>query len=586
MIKRIVCIVWVIICSWPVIGWAANNDSTAKKAQKLPPLQVRVMGVDDDLKTNIQKRLKAEFKRLPRHTDRAIKHWYSNSNSAVKQALKPYGYFKAHVKRQGLQHEGKGWQVSYRVEKGPPLLINKLDVEIVGPGHDNSDIKQALDKSSIHQGQRFQVSKYQDLKNKLLNTAQHTGYIKAKIAQDAVNINVAQYTCRIHITLDTQKRYYFGPVKFSQTPLNNALLKRYLNFEKGDVFDSRKLMQLQKSLSSGGYFKTVQASPEISSAQSNNVPINVNLNMNKKHRYRLGLGYGTISGMRATAGVDWRWVNRYGHQAGAQITWSETNSNIEAHYSIPGTNPVTDKYVFSGGYYTLNPHNGRSSVAKVGAKYQSRAGLWNYHYGANFVMERFKTRQNPDYRQEHMLVPSVGVGWMSTRHPIGIKRGARFHALVRGTGSALSSGVNFLQTKLRGKVLESLGSSNRFVVSGQLGYTWINDVNKLPLSYQFYAGGPDSVRGYDTQSIGPGRYLGVLSGEYQRRVYGNWFGGVFYDAGTAVENLNKFDKELHRSVGVGVIWQSPVGNIKLYLTHPLNEGHTPIGFEIDMGPEL
>lgn len=586
MIKRIISLVLIGISLAPLVAWAGKDASKSKQAQKVPKLTVQVSGVEGDLKSNVQERLRAEFKRLPRHSGQAIKHWYTNSDHAVKQALKPYGYFKAQVDRQGLQHKDKGWVVSYQVHKGPPLRITQLKVDVQGPGHDNSELQKAITDSPLHQDERFQVSQYQDLKNKLLNAAQHTGYIKAKIVQDAVNIDVSQYTCRIHITLDTQKRYYFGAVKFPQIPLSNKFLKRYLDFKKGDVFDSRKLMQLQKSLSSGGYFKTVQASPEISSAQSENIPVNVNLNMNKKHRYRFGLGYGTISGMRATAGVDWRWVNRYGHQAGAQVTWSETNSNIETHYSIPGANPVTDKYVFSGGYYTLNPHNGRSSVAKVGAKYQSRAGLWNYNYGANFVMERFKTRQNPDYRQEHMLVPSVGVGWMSTRHPINIKRGARFHAILRGTGSAFSSGVDFLQTKLRGKVLESLGSSNRFVVSGQLGYTWIDDVNTLPLSYQFYAGGPDSVRGYDTQSIGPGRYLGVLSGEYQRRVYGNWFGGVFYDAGTAVENLNKIDNELHRSVGVGVIWQSPVGNIKFYITHPLKEGHTPIGFEIDMGPEL
>lgn len=584
MVKKLISLALLLISLMPVISWAKDNPSQDRQAK--PKLQVQVNDINDDLKENVKERLKAEFSRLPQHNAETIKEWYNTSNDIVKQALKPFGYFKPQIKQQGLQHKNNEWQVAYDIKKGPPLKINTLHIKIIGQGHQNSTLRHNVKELSLQEGQRFQVDNYSDAKNRLLSVAQHQGYIKAKVVHDQIDIDLAQYTCKVAITINTGQQYFFGDVSFAKSPLNNTFLKRYVDFDKGDPFNSETLMTLQDNLGGSGYFKSVQVDPKIDKVdRDKQVPIDIDLHPNKRRRYRVGLGYGSVSGVRARAGTDWRWVNRYGHKLNADLTWPSVTRNIETHYIIPGRHPTREQYILNAGLYTLHPHGGRSQVMKVGGKYQSQYGKWQYHYGADYSYERFKTDIHPSYQHSHLVVPNVGLGWMSTQKPINIDQGARFHVLLRGTGGALSSSTEFLQTKIRGKALETIWNNNRFLVRGQLGYTWIDELDSLPLSYQFYTGGPNSVRGYDSQSIGPGRYLGELSGEYQRRVYGNWYAAAFYDAGAAVEKFNEIDNQLKRSVGLGVVWQSPVGDVQIYLAHPIDQERF-VSLQVNLGPAL
>ncbi len=71
---------------------------------------------------------------------------------------------------------------------------------------------------------------------------------------------------------------------------------------------------------------------------------------------------------------------------------------------------------------------------------------------------------------------------------------------------------------------------SRVILRTDLGYTAVHDFNDLPLSLRFYAGGSQSVRGYEYQALGlpdGGRYLVVGSAEYQHQIYGNWNAAVF-----------------------------------------------------------
>ena len=58
---------------------------------------------------------------------------------------------------------------------------------------------------------------------------------------------------------------------------------------------------------------------------------------------------------------------------------------------------------------------------------------------------------------------------------------------------------------------------------------------QLPLSLQLIAGGSDSIRGFDFQSIGPGKRKYVVSLEVQQQVVENWFVTGFGDLGYALK---------------------------------------------------
>jgi outer membrane protein insertion porin family len=109
----------------------------------------------------------------------------------------------------------------------------------------------------------------------------------------------------------------------------------------------------------------------------------------------------------------------------------------------------------------------------------------------------------------------------------------------------------------------------------------------LPITKVFYGGGVGSVRGYDTNSLGPrdinGLYLGgnksvVTSAEWlfpmpgmekekSLRLSAFVDGGAIYGEGSQVSS----SMGMRYSAGVSVSWFSPVGPLKLSWAKPLNK---------------
>ncbi len=120
----------------------------------------------------------------------------------------------------------------------------------------------------------------------------------------------------------------------------------------------------------------------------------------------------------------------------------------------------------------------------------------------------------------------------------------------------------------------------------------------LPFFKAFFAGGVDSVRGYDTASLGPQDSLGNALGG-RRKIVGNLEmfypllkgdkavrASVFVDAGQIYINGAQSQFESFRySTGVGVAWNSPVGPLKFSYAIPLNarEGDRQQRFQFQAG---
>jgi translocation and assembly module TamA len=126
-------------------------------------------------------------------------------------------------------------------------------------------------------------------------------------------------------------------------------------------------------------------------------------------------------------------------------------------------------------------------------------------------------------------------------------------------------------------------SLSRVIIRGDLGYTVVNDLARLPLTLRFLAGGLGSVRGYAFGSIGPGRYLETASAEYQHVIYGNFSGALFYDVGTAT---NHFNDVLLRGEGVGIVYNSIIGPIQVYVARAMSKPGKPLSIEFNIGPDL
>jgi outer membrane protein insertion porin family len=131
-----------------------------------------------------------------------------------------------------------------------------------------------------------------------------------------------------------------------------------------------------------------------------------------------------------------------------------------------------------------------------------------------------------------------------------------------------------------------------------LGYGGGLGGKPLPFFKAFFAGGVNSVRGYDTASLGPQDQFGNALGG-RRKIVGNLEAfypilkgdkavraSVFLDAGQIYQNGQQSQFESFRySTGVGVAWSSPIGPLKFSYAVPLNsrEGDRQQRFQFQAG---
>ncbi|MGP4848580.1 hypothetical protein ACTXGQ_31095, partial [Marinobacter sp. 1Y8] len=78
-------------------------------------------------------------------------------------------------------------------------------------------------------------------------------------------------------------------------------------------------------------------------AESKKVPLYVFVYADKPRDAQVGLGYGTDTGVRATAKIDYNLLNRQGYQAGAETEVSRISKNVAVYASRPWNHPLNDK---------------------------------------------------------------------------------------------------------------------------------------------------------------------------------------------------------------------------------------------------
>jgi hypothetical protein len=126
-------------------------------------------------------------------------------------------------------------------------------------------------------------------------------------------------------------------------------------------------------------------------------------------------------------------------------------------------------------------------------------------------------------------------------------RGWRHSFALEHGDSALGSDFDFTRFQAQFRRYQPLGD-HAFDARLKIGLS----TSDLPIQRQFIIGGPGTLRGYDLYEFA-GDQMVLLNLEYRRRVFDEFFGALFFDAGKVWEDLEAFDMTgVKANVGVGV----------------------------------
>lgn len=149
------------------------------------------------------------------------------------------------------------------------------------------------------------------------------------------------------------------------------------------------------------------------------------------------------------------------------------------------------------------------------------------------------------------------------------------------------SDLDYYKLSYRNQWVAPVGETSAFSLKGDISYgDAFGDTSDLPFFEKYYAGGINSVRGYDSNSLGPrtsaddpfgGNFRVLASAEcFFRAPFAKENPsvrmGLFVDAGTVFENEDEFEAdEIRSSAGVSFEWLSPVGPLTFSLAKALND---------------
>lgn len=545
-------------------------------------VRVIVSGISGDALKNVQDRLAVEQRSYGKVLTIAdVQNFYNHAPENIQNALKPYGYFKAHVYGR-LIHQPTAWTALFQVIPGPPLYITGLNVQITGLGETNPAIQEFLHHFPLKVGDMLNTKSYEDAKNAFFQVVNDQGYIKAVLIKKEIRIDLAKNTAVITLQMDTGKRYYFGQLHFGDSPFAPGFLRRFAEFHPGDPFSPQKVLKFQQDLANSRYFREASVTPDFDRTDNFNIPTEINVDPYKAKQYKLGVGYGTFTGPRLLAGVDWRYIGDSGQHATALMKLSPVLKGIAAKYFIPGSNPLTDQYTLGANIQEFKPQNGRSFSKSISGAYVKMVRNWQHTLSLNLLNERYFFNNEPR-RNSHETYPAYSISHIETDNMVDPHFGKMINFTVQGASEKIFSTTSFIQSEIKGKFIFSPTEPSRIILRGDLGYTVVNDTNQLPLTLQYLAGGPSSIRGYNYGSIGPGRYLELASVEYQHRIIDNVYGAVFYDIGTAT---NQFNEGFKRGDGFGFVYVSPIGPVQIYLARAESKSWKPKSIIFNIGADF
>jgi len=549
---------------------------------------VNIKGVEGDIQDNVRSFLSIAQQDVDTQDAARVRRLHGRAEQEIRKALVPFGYYEPRV-RGRLESTEDGWVATYVIRPGPRVRVTRVDIRFLGAAADDPAFGDLVAELPLKEDQPLRHSDYDTARQRIMELAAERGYVEAQWRTHTLRIDPEKQEAHATLVLDSGPRYRFGEVTFAQNRLSERFLRRYLRFKPGDPFLAGKLLELRYALDDSDYFRRVDVRARRDQARDQRIPVDVDLEPKPKHRYTFGIGYGTDTGGRFSLGRHTRYVNRSGHTLEAQLQLAEISSRLSARYTIPLEQPWRERLELDTAISEEDIGGGISRRLGLGARRVTQSGGWQRSFSLQF--ERSVDTIAGETTDRNLVMPGLGLARSRFDDPVYASRGYRVGIDLNGGTETFGSDVSFLRLHASARGVHRVWKGGRVLARGEAGRVWVDNVDDLPLSQRFFAGGDQSVRGFEYQELGPrdengkvvgGSYLAVASLELEQLVVGNWGAAVFVDHGNA---MNDPSTPLRTSVGVGLRYRSPVGVFRVDVAQPTEGDETPrlhLSLEVDL----
>lgn len=467
--------------------------------------------------------------------------------------------------------------IDIRLEEG--LSYTLEDVAFLG--NTTFSDSMLLSVSRLKPGAVFREADIQAATMKLLQHYADFGYLDASIKPD-VRIYRDVFRVLVDYEILEKQPYVIGTslVQGYERTRPRTIL-RELAFKTGDVANYSKIIQSQRKIYLTGLFDRVFLRTRPSTIDSLHKDILVEVKEHAAGEFSASLGFGSEDKIRSKLELSHQNIQGAARKAGLTVHASFIRWGGEVSFSDPWFLGVPlqldmnllSEYLEEPGY-RLYRSGGQLALGRSLSE-RSRLVMT---YKRNWTrLKEVKTEEIPEKLKNNQNSLSLKFIYDSRDNLFNPTKGFYWECQQEFGGNFTVHLNRFYRTLMRVKVFQTLGNRIAFGSSLEMGWmTSASGIDGVPLHERFYTGGPNSIRGFRYQRVGPSDANHVPTGgmvecvwnvaEIRRSIYKNVGLALFLDAGnvwSSEDDVN--DLKLRYSPGFGFRMDTVLGLARLDL---------------------
>ena len=411
------------------------------------------------------------------------------------------------------------------------------------------------------------------------------GFLDAK-----TNILVVQqedpYQVNVTIELSEGRKFSVDQIRVRGVDFTRKrIVRRQLKFDLGDVINYSNIVRSQRSLYMTGLYQSVNIRPvHPASDDSSKKDMIVTVRERKPIEMKLAAGYSSLERFRGKAEISNINIIGSAQQVGGLGRISFTGYGAELFYVQPWLFNIPwrfdwrlfNEYAIEPGYEV---HRMGTLVSVSHSFYENSLFTITYKYEKSQIND-ISVDIIPDDKYTNIRSLKQSFKYDDRNNFFNTTEGMYYDFSNELAGLFLEGSNTFFRTILKFRYYYPWTVYTTLATAIELGFMDSPDgLNQIPLNERFYAGGPNSLRGFSYQMVGPldedseagerqplgGRFKLILNlVEVRRSVYKFIGCAAFVDMGNVWTNYNRYKPfDMRISPGFGLRLNTPIGLLRL-----------------------
>jgi outer membrane protein insertion porin family len=461
----------------------------------------------------------------------------------------------------------------------------------------------------LKEGDTFNRQMVTETSKAISDRLSNEGYAFANV--NAIpEINKEERTAAFTFFVDPGRRVYVRRINLTgNTKTKDKALRREMRQLESSWYAGDKIKRSKERLDRTQFFDNVDIETPAVPGSTDQVDLNISVAEKSTGSVQFGAGLSSNDGVVFGFNISQQNFLGTGNRVNAQLNTSKVNTI----YSLSYTDPYFTPDGISRGFdiYRRDVDTGTSTTSQIGTYSSSSYGLGvrfglpltersSFSIGITGDITKIDLENNSPIQYLDFCGNTSGCDANSVQVRAGWTYDSRDNLLFpnRGTLQRLTAEVgvpgldlDYYKLEYQHAWFKDVFKNVTFMLNGELGYADSYGSGKYPFFKNFFAGGVNSVRGFENGTLGP-RTIDPATGQDfsvggTTRIVGNaevfvpvplikdssqFRLSAFFDTGRVFGDEESISlDELRYSAGVGISWFSPFGPLKLVLAKPLNE---------------